>query len=245
MKTFFNLSQNKALKSNQSQELMILSEIIGTISYNLDLKEVLDRIITIVSALTKADSCFLYLISDGSLVLRASKNPHPKAIGNIKLKIGEGITGWVAENKKIAAISKKAYDDEKFKLFNALPEDKYEAFLSAPIVYKNKVLGVINIQHKKSRVYKKNEIELIEMIAKVTGGAIENARLFTETETLKEALESRKLIEKAKGILMKELNISENEAYGMIHKKSMDRRLSMKEVASAVIISNEFKSGNN
>ncbi len=233
--------KNRALKNNQNQELRILYEIIGTISYNLDLKEVLDRIIAIVSAVTKADSCFLYLISDGSLVLRASKNPHPKDIGNIKIKIGEGITGWVAKNQELVAIGKKAYDDERFKFFNNLPEDRYEAFLSAPIIYKNNLLGVINIQHKKVRVYAENEIELIQTIARVTGGAIEHARLFTETEALKEALESRKLIEKAKGILMKELSISESEAYNMLHKKSMDRRITMKEVAKALIISNEFK----
>lgn len=175
------------------------------------------------------------------LILRASKNPHPKVIENIKLKIGEGITGWVAENRKLVTIPQKAYDDERFKFFNGLPEDKYEAFLSAPIVYKNRVLGVINIQHKKSRVYKNSEIALMEMIAHVTGGAIENSRLFTETETLKEALESRKAIEKAKGILMKELNISENESYEMLHRKSMDKRMSMKEVAKAVILSSEFR----
>lgn len=218
-----------------------MREIIETISYNLDLKEVLDRIVKVVSDVTKADSCFLYLVGDGELVLRASLNPHPKAIGTIKLKVGEGITGWVARERKLVSILKEAYRDERFKLFNTLPEDKYEAFLSAPIVYKDKVLGVINVQHKRPRKYKKGEIELIETIAKATGGAIENARLFSETEALKEALETRKLIERAKGILMKELEISENEAYKLIHKKSMDKRITMKEVARAVIISNELK----
>lgn len=241
MKIIFKSRKTGVLKTKQNQELEVLREIIETISYNLDLEKVLSRIIEIVSVVTKADSCFLYLISDGELVLRASKNPHPKAIGNIKLRIGEGITGWVAETHKLATISERAYNDERFKLFNSLPEDKYEAFLSAPVVYKNKILGVINIQHKKTRIYKKDEINLIEMVARVTGGAIENARLFGETEILKEALESRKLIEKAKGILMKELNISEGEAYEMLHKKSMDKRMSMKEVAKAVIISSEFK----
>lgn len=114
-------------------------------------------------------------------------------------------------------------------------------FLSVPIIYKDKVLGVINVQHKQPQNYKRKEIELFETIAKATGGAIENARLFTEGQFLKEALESRKLIEKAKGILMKELNISEDEAYKTLHKKSMNERISMKEVARAIIISSEIK----
>lgn len=234
------MAKNKD-NSNKEQKLKVLREIIETVSYNLDLKKVLDRIIEIVSEVARADSCLLYLINDGDLTLRASKNPHPEAIGTVKLKIGEGITGWVAAKQKTVAITKQAYNDERFRFFNSLPEDKYEAFLSVPIVYKDCLLGVINIQHRCARIYKKSEIDLVESIARAVGGAVENARLFTETETLKEALESRKLIEKAKGILMKDLNVSENEAYKLLHKKSMDKRLTMKEVAKAVIISSELK----
>ncbi|MFA6375827.1 MAG: GAF and ANTAR domain-containing protein [Candidatus Paceibacterota bacterium] len=226
---------------NKNQELRILGEIIETISYNLDLKEVLARIVKIVSGVTQADSCFLYLVNGNDLVLRASLNPKPMQIGNIKLKLGEGITGWVATNKKTVSIAKKAYGDKRFKFMNSLPEDKFEGFLSVPIIYRDKVLGVINVQHSRPRAYSKTEIALFELVAKATGGAIENASLFSEKEALKEALETRKVIEKAKGILMKEYSVSENDAYGLLHKKSMDKRLSMKDIANAIIISNEFK----
>lgn len=236
-------NKTKKVKSaiNKSQELKILHEIIETISYNLDLKEVLSRIVKIVSGVTKADSCFLYLVDGNSLVLRASLNPKPLEIGNIKLKLNEGITGWVARNKKTVSIAKKAYDDERFKLVNSLPEDKFEGFLSVPIIYRDKVMGVINVQHSKPRLYSKTEINLFEIVAKATGGAIENALLFSEKEALREALETRKIIEKAKGILMKDFAISEDEAYKLLHKKAMDKRIVMKEVANAVIISAEFK----
>ncbi len=226
---------------NKSQELTLLHEIIETISYNLDLKEVLRRIVNVVSAVTRADSCFLYLIDGNTLVLRASLNPKPLEIGNVKLNLNEGITGWVAQSKKTASIAEKAYLDKRFKFINSLPEDKFEGFLSVPIIYRDKVMGVINVQHCKPKKYSKNEITLFELVAKATGGAIENAMLFSEKEALKEALETRKKIEKAKGILMKELSIGEDEAYKLLHKKSMDKRLSMKEIAGAVIISSEFK----
>ncbi len=179
-------------------ELAILHTIIDTISYDLNLEEVLSKIINIVGELTKADSCFLYLIDGKNIVLRASQNAHPGIIGNIRLKLGEGITGWVAKNKKTVIVSKKAYDDERFKLFNNLPEDSYEAFLSVPVIYKKATLGVINVQHKKSQKYFDSQIKLFETIAKAIGGAIENARLFTESHELREALETRKAIEKSK-----------------------------------------------
>jgi len=235
------LSAKKNPAINKNQELKILHEIIETISYNLDIKEVLSRIVKIVSGVTKADSCFLYLIEGNNLVLRASLNPKPLEIGNIKLNLDEGITGWVAHNLKTVAIDKKAYNDKRFKFVNSLPEDKFEGFLSVPITYHDKAMGVINVQHSKPRVYSRTEIVLFELVAKATGGAIENAMLFSEKEALKEALKTRKVIEKAKGIIMKDFSITENEAYKMLHKKSMDRRMSMKEVATAIIISSEFK----
>lgn len=233
--------RNIHIAINKNRESAILREIIETISYNLDLKEVLARIVKIVSSVTKADSCFLYLIDGRELVLRASLNPKPLEIGNIKLKLSEGITGWVAQNKSTVAIAKEAYLDRRFKIINSLPEDKFEGFLSVPIIYRDKVLGVINVQHSKPKEYSENEINLFELVAKATGGAIENASLFSEKEALKEALETRKIIEKAKGILMQEFLISEDDAYKLLHKKAMDKRLPMKEVANAVIISSEFK----
>ncbi len=224
-------------------ELAILHKIIDTISYDLNLEEVLSKIIKTVGKVTKADSCFLYLIDSNNLVMRASQNPHPGIIGNIRLKLGEGITGWVAKNKQTVIIPKKAYKDYRFKFFNNLPEDKYETFLSVPVIYKKETLGVINVQHKKPQEYFDSEIKLFETIAKATGGAIENARLFTESQELKEALETRKAIEKAKGILMKEMSISEDDAYKLLNKKSMNKRISMKEVADAIIISDELRRG--
>jgi uroporphyrinogen-III synthase len=234
-------NQNQKSGINKKQELELLREIIETISYNLDLREVLDRIVKIVSGVTKADSCFLYLIDGNNLILRASLNPKPLEIGNIKLKLSEGITGWVAKNKETVAIAKEAYNDGRFKFVNSLPEDKFEGFLSVPIVYRDKISGVINVQHSKPRVYSKTEVALFELVAKAVGGAIENALLFSEKEALKAALETRKMIEKAKGILMKEFSISENDAYKLLHKKSMDKRMGMKEIANAIIISSEFK----
>ncbi|MFA5742657.1 MAG: GAF and ANTAR domain-containing protein [Candidatus Paceibacterota bacterium] len=232
-------ASNRGLK--KEKELKLLYEIIQTISYNLDLKEVLSRIVKIVSSVTKADSCFLYLIDGENLILRASLNPKPLEIGNIKMKVGEGITGWVAEKQKTVAIAKEAYQDKRFKFFNSLPEDKFEGILSVPMIYRDKVLGVINVQHSKPRKYSETEIVLFELIAKATGGAIDNASLFSEKEALKEALETRKLIERAKGILMKDLNISEEEAHKLLHKKSMDKRLSLKEISNAIIISSDIK----
>src|SRR5437763_8896653 len=81
------------------QELGILHQISQSISCTLDLDQVLSQIIDLVIDVTRGDSCLLYLLDETAdyLVLRASKNPHPRLIGKIELKVGEGITGWVAQ----------------------------------------------------------------------------------------------------------------------------------------------------
>lgn len=230
----------KALKQKE-QELSVLYHITEAVA-TLELDKILHEIVHIASNLTKADSCLVYLLDHQSdtLILRASKNPHKKILGQIKMKLGEGITGWVAREKKVVAIAKDAANDSRFKFFTDLPEDRYEAFLSAPILNTHGVVGVINIQHKKSHKYSENEITLLSAVGKIVGGAVENARLVEESLALKETLEMRKVLEKAKGILMKTANLSEEEAHLRIQKQSMNSRRSLREVAEAIILANSL-----
>ncbi|MCR4336879.1 MAG: GAF domain-containing protein, partial [Candidatus Omnitrophica bacterium] len=151
---------------------------------DLDLSPILQDVVGIVNEMTTADSVFIYLFDqkEENLTLMASKIPHQKELGNISLRIGEGITGWVAEHNKPVAIEKNAYEDSRFKSLDVLPEDRYEAFLSVPIIYKGRVSGVINVQHRKPHEYAENTVDLINRIAKQIGGVIEHARLYEDTK---------------------------------------------------------------
>jgi len=175
---------NKKLNVNLNQEIAVLRKIVEITNSELDLNVVFKEIIAIVVLITNADSVFIYLFDDmkKNLVLLASKSPHKKELGKINLKAGEGITGWVAKENKPVAICKNAYQDKRFKSFDVLPEDRYEAFLSAPIIYKGKTIGVINIQHKEAHEYASNTIDLIALIAKQISGVVEHTRLYEEVK---------------------------------------------------------------
>src|SRR5918993_1031745 len=166
----------------KTREVNVLHRISESITNTLDLEAVLKHIVEIVVEVTKADACLLYLLSDGrdELILRASKNPHPKLIGRITIGLGEGITGWVARERTRVVIPNNASEDSRFKLFNTLPEDRYHAFVSVPIMVKKEVIGVINVQHKRARRYREDELALLSTIANQVGGAIENARLYDQ-----------------------------------------------------------------
>ncbi len=175
-----------------ARELAVLREISETVSCNLNLDEVLRRTVDVVVGVTRADACLFYLLDrrGAELVLRASKNPHPRLIGRITLGVGEGITGWVAKTKKPVAIPRNASEDPRFKFFHNLPEDKYQAFLSVPVTSKNDVIGVINVQHKKPHPHTDGEIGLLTAIGQQVGGAIDNARLYEEMRRKARQLET-------------------------------------------------------
>lgn len=234
-----NKNQPKIL--NLQKELAFLYRVSQSI-HSLEIAELLEEIVDIAGEVTNADSCLIYIFDERKkeLILRASQNPHPDLLKKITLKLGEGITGWVAKEKKPLAISSGASKDTRFKFFRSLPEDMFEAFLSVPIIYKSRIEGVINVQHKRQHVHTQMEVNLLTAIGKLVGGVLENALLVEETLALREMLELRKTIEKAKGILMKKKGLTEEEAYKLLQKESMDTRMSLKEIADAIILSEKI-----
>jgi uroporphyrinogen-III synthase len=82
---------------------------------------------------------------------------------------------------------------------------------------------------------------LIATIGLLVGAEIERARLENENSQLLGKLETRTFVERAKGILQRDLKMSEDEAYRIMQRESQQRRKSMREIAEAVIVSDELK----
>jgi signal transduction histidine kinase len=161
-------------------DIDFLHEIAARMSLAPPLHEVLREVARFAATVVKCDSCFVYVLEKDELVLRASKNPHPEIIDRLKLKVGEGITGWVAEHREPVAVALNAMKDPRFKLFNDLPEDHFEAFLSVPLVSRGRLVGVINLQSRKPHHYSKREIGMISTVGTLVGAEIEMARLQDE-----------------------------------------------------------------
>ena len=198
--------------------------------------EVLNEVVDFATTVVTCDSCFVYLLDGDELVLRASKNFHPEAVGKLKLKVGQGITGWVAKHRQPVVVAQNAALDHRFQFFNELPEDRFEAFLSVPLLSRSRVVGVINLQNIAAHDYSEREITLLSTVGFLVGAELEMARLEKEKSQLADRLEVRKLVERAKGILQHDLKISEQEAYLMLQRQSQHRRKSMKDIAEAVTL---------
>ncbi len=158
---------------------------------DMSLPEVLKGVVSLIVEFTQCDSCLIYLLDGSELVLCASNNPHDMAIGKVRMSRDEGLTGWVSRERRLLAISREAYRDPRFKSFGELPEDTFEAFLSAPIIARNQVVGVINVQHRQPHQHTGGEMEVLTTVGEQIGCVLLLARMSQQ------ALESASHVELA------------------------------------------------
>jgi uroporphyrinogen-III synthase len=218
-----------------------LHEIGSRMAASDPLHTVLNRIVDFACSLIQCDSCFVYVLESDQLVLRASKNPHSDLVDHLGIWLGQGITGWVGWHREPVAIPEKALKDPRFQRFKNLPEDTFEAFLSVPILCRGKLIGVINLQHRKPYYHTEQEVRLLTAAGYLVGAELERARLETENTQLSDRLESRKHIERAKGVLQRDFGLDEEAAYKAMQRESRQRRKSMREIAEAVLLNDDLR----
>ncbi len=238
------LNSDRAMSSAGPPSLSpvdFLHELGSRMAASDSLHTVLDRIVEFACSVISCDSCFVYVLEDNQLVLRASKNPHADVVDHLGIWLGQGITGWVGWHREPVAIPSKALQDPRFKRFPDLPEDTFEAFLSVPILCRSKLVGVINLQHRKPYNYTESEVRLLTTAGHLVGAELERARLETENLQLSDRLESRKHIERAKGVLQRDFGLDEESAYRAMQRESRQRRKSMREIAEAIILNEDLR----
>jgi GAF domain-containing protein len=177
------------VESFQTQQAMgtqvaLLHRISSIVSSGLELETMLRELVDLIMQVTDSDACLVYLVdhSTNEIVLRASQLPHSGEIGNLRLQMGEGITGWVAKHKSVVALAKDAALDTRFKGFTSLQEDTYEAFLSVPLVSSGDLIGVINVHHREPHKHTSDEVALVSFIGEQMGGAIAKSRLTEQSQ---------------------------------------------------------------
>jgi two-component sensor histidine kinase len=168
-------------KSGEVEALRRVGEATGSA---LDLEEMLKITADVAIRVTGTDSCQVYIYDKtrDELVLRAADESAQSMIGKIRLKLGEGITGWVARERKHVAVIQNAAQDHRFKYFPEIHEEQFESILSVPLVAKNDMLGVINVRTRKAHTYTKSQVRLLSGIASQVAGAIEKTRRARQAE---------------------------------------------------------------
>ncbi len=217
-----------------------LTKISKAITSDRYIEDILRLVVTVTAETMKSKICSLWLLddSDKTLKLRATQSISEDYLKERSLKIGEGIVGQVALTQKPRAVL-NVLKEPDYKEKELARKEGLVSMLSVPMVVKERVIGVINCYTSHAHEFTETEKNVLTTVANEAAVAIENTELMVKTKVIKEELESRKLIERAKDILMTHRGLSGPDAYRWIQKRSMDTRKSMREICEAIVLTEE------
>ena len=224
------------------EQIKALTKISKAIASDIYLEDILRLIVTVTAEMMGSNICSLMLIDEQKkeLVIKATQSVSEEYNKKPPLKLGEGIAGKVAKENKPIAI-KDVTKEKEYKHKDIAKKEGLCSLLCVPLVAKGKVIGAINCYTSTPHEFSETEINILTSVANQAAVAIENAELMVKSKVIQEELEIRKRIERAKGVLMKEQGLTEEEAYLKIRRYSMDSRKTMREVAEAIILASDMK----
>jgi len=221
-----------------------ITEISKAITSDKYLEDILKLIVMVTAKVTGVDICSLWLIEESEkgkkARLKATQAIDPDYVKDRVLNLNEGVVGYVASTNRPLKVE-NVLKEPRFKEKEMAKNLGLVSMLGVPLhVKEDKVIGVLDCFTIEPHKFSETEVSLITTVANQAAVAIENTQLMVRTKIIEEELEKRKMIDRAKEILMEKKGFSAEKAFRWIQKKSMDTRKSMKEIAEAVIISQDI-----
>ncbi len=222
-----------------------LMDISRAITSDFYLEDILKLIVMVTAKVTGVEICSLWLVDESvtpkKIRLKATQTIEPEYVKDRSLKMNEGVVGYVLSHKR-PLIVENVLKEPRFKEKEMAKKLGLVSMLGVPLqIQDDKAIGVLNCFTAKMHKFSETEINMIKTVANQAAAAILNTELMVKTEVIKEELESRKLVERAKEIIMQRYNMEGNKAFRWIQKRSMDLRKTMREVAEAILLSEELK----
>ncbi len=228
----------------QDKYIKTLMDISRAITSDLFHEDLLKLIVLLTAKMIGAEICSLWLIDEHEnppkIRLKATQASEPVYVKDRSLNLNEGVVGHVVTTKKPLVI-KNVMRSQRFKEKEMAKKLGLVSMVGVPLTLKDKkIVGVLNCFTSVPYDFTETEINALTTVANQAAVAILNTELMVETKVIQEELETRKLIEKAKEILMASRQLKGDEAYRWIQKRSMDSRKTMRQVSEAVILSDEL-----
>ena len=221
-----------------------LMDISQAITSDLYLEDILKLIVMVTAKVTGVEICSLWLIDESEtprkIRLKATQAIDPDYVKDRSLNMNEG---WWAMWPLTVSLSsiRDVLKEPRFKEKEMAKKLGLVSMVSVPMTVKEgKVIGVLNCFTAKPHDFSETEVNLIKTVANQAAVAIFNTELMVKTKVIQEELETRKLVERAKEVLMRRRSMTVEQAYRWIQKRSMDSRKSMRHVAEAILLSEEI-----
>lgn len=163
----------------KTAQLATLREISRTLNAAWELDATLELITRRTADVMGMDSCSIYLLdTDGeNLVLKATTGLAAEAVGQARLRLGEGLTGWAAQTGQAVAVADAARDP-RFKFLPETKETRFQSLLAVPLINQGRVIGAMNVQTRAYHEFSADEVDLLSLIADLAAGALEKAMLY-------------------------------------------------------------------
>jgi two-component system, NarL family, sensor kinase len=173
-------------------DALLLHRVIEILSAGLDLDGVAQGVADLITETTSTDVCFVHLLDPAGdrLHLRGATPPFDQLAGQIKLPVGEGVSGWVAAHCEPVVITDDKQADPRYRYFPELRGEEFISMASVPMLTRpGALVGVLNVHTRRRRQFTKADVELLGSVAGLMAGAIENATLHTRLAEREEAME--------------------------------------------------------
>lgn len=191
---------------------VVLSDITNALVGQFNLKELLDKVVTMAMRLLKAEVCSIFLdnrdIRPGYIVMMAGSGFAKDLVGKADYEFGEGLTGFIAKTGKKFNIKsreelgtfvdettgKSIWKGKQDKLQWPSGESEFRNLIALPLKIKNQIIGVIKVENKlddAGQYFSSEDERIFEIIANVVALAIENARLYQKIETQLKAISAK------------------------------------------------------
>lgn len=226
------------------QFIKALMNISRAITSEMYLEDILKLIVMVTAKVTGADICSLWLIDESvtpnMIRLKATQAIDPEYLVDRSLKMSEGVAGYVVTHKR-PLIVPDVLEEPKFKEKEMASKLGLVSMVGVPLEVKGgRIIGVLNCFTAQPHTFSETEVNLIQTVANQAAVAILNTELMVKTTVIQEELETRKLVERAKEVLMKKRNKSAEQAFQWLRKRSMDTRKPLRQVAEAILLSEEL-----
>jgi len=228
--------------TKKARQVETLSQVSATITSGRLLEEILHLLVTMTAEMMGSTICSIMLLDPEREELRivATQSLSESYRRKPNLKVGQSISGQALKERRPIAVL-DVTKDPGYMYPDLARKEGLCSLLSVPMLVKDKPIGVINSYTSHEHLFLAEEIKVLQAVASQAAIAIENTTLMEKSFEMQEALEVRKLVERAKGLLMRSKQISEEEAFRIMQRQSMDTRRSMREIAEAILLAGELE----
>jgi signal transduction histidine kinase len=214
------------------EELVFLNRVGRTAASSLDLEQVLTTVMeeTVLMLGTEAGSILLLDEESGELVFEAAVGPRAEEVKGLRLPLGQGIAGWVAQEAQPLLVPDVEEDPRFYPDIDGASGFATRSVLAVPLEVKGIVMGVIEAVNKTEGDLDQADVELLSAMAQSAAIAIENAQLY---EAIQQELTERK---RAEGALREE----RASLARRIEERTVELSVANAELARAIRLKDEF-----